>query len=84
MHGRVIPVTIALTVWVALIEFAQRWLTGHSADTTPPLLALAAGLAIRLAGVPHEPAAGEAAPTRRTRGDAPVPGAAMLATRRNR
>lgn len=84
MHGRVMPVTIALACWVTLIEFAQRWLDGHGADTTPPLLALAAGLAIRLAGVPHEPASGTPSPTAPTRGDASAPRAAVLATRHDR
>jgi len=40
--GRLLPATIALALWVFLLELAQVLLEGHTADITPVLLVLAA------------------------------------------
>jgi VanZ family protein len=57
MRGNAVSVAVLLALWVASIEFIQRWLVGHTADITAPLLVLIAGSIVQLAPVePERPA----------------------------
>ena len=42
--GRITGVTVALAVWVLLIEVGQMWIVGRAPDITPPLLVIATGV----------------------------------------
>jgi hypothetical protein len=42
--GRITGVTVALAVWVLLIELGQMWIVGRTPDITPPLLVIATGV----------------------------------------
>jgi hypothetical protein len=54
MRGNAVSVAVLLALWVASIEFIQRWLVGHTADITAPLLVLIAGSIVQLAPVEPE------------------------------
>ena len=42
--GRITGVTVALAIWVLLIEVGQMWIVGRTPDITPPLLVVATGV----------------------------------------
>ena len=68
-RGNAGSVAVLLALWVASIEFIQRWLVGHTADITPPLLVLIAGWVVQLAPVePEMPAHGLPGRSSRTNG----------------
>jgi len=45
--GRVAGSSVVLAAWVALIELAQMWIEGRTADITDPLLVLVIGMLMR-------------------------------------
>lgn len=45
--GHVLGSALVLAMWVLLLEIAQRWIIGRTADASEPLLVLAVGIAIR-------------------------------------
>jgi VanZ family protein len=47
---RVGPSTVVLALWVAALEFAQRYIPGRSPDITEPLLVLVIGLLLKHVG----------------------------------
>jgi VanZ family protein len=59
LGGGVRTSSIALALWVLLLEYGQRWIEGRTADITPALLVLVAGYVIERLTQP--------APTRRLR-----------------
>jgi len=42
--GRIAGMTVALAVWVLLIELGQMWIVGRTPDITPPLVVVATGV----------------------------------------
>lgn len=45
--GHVLGSALALALWILLLEIAQLWIVGRTADVTEPLMVLAVGVAIR-------------------------------------